>query len=92
MGLLGYDRAQKKFTAVKACGLCSTISTGSLTCTDSGKKFECTKEECCPLSGEKVRGRDEVVIESNDRIVVNVFKTIQGKEVKVMEIVSTRKK
>jgi hypothetical protein len=92
MGLLGYDKAQKKFTAMKACGLCGTISHGLATCNASGKKFECAKEECCPLSGQKVKGRDEVVIESDDRIVVNVFKTINGKELKVMEIVSSRKK
>jgi hypothetical protein len=30
--------------------------------------------------------------ESNDRIVTHVFKTINGKEVKAMEIVSVRKK
>jgi hypothetical protein len=92
LGLLGYDNAQKKFTAVKACGLCGTISSGLATCDASGKKFECTKEECCPLSGQTVKGRDEVLIESNDRIVVNVFKAIGGKEAKVMEIVSIRKK
>jgi hypothetical protein len=92
LGLLGYDNAQKKFTRVLACGLCGTISTGLATCTDSGKKFECAKEECCPISGQKVKGRDEVLIESNDKIVATVFKTIDGKEVKVMEIVSTRKK
>jgi hypothetical protein len=92
MGLLGYDKAQKKFTTVRACGLCGTISTGLATCSDSGTRFECAKEECCPLTGQKVKGRDEILIESNDRIVVNVFKTIDGHEVKVMEIVSNRKK
>jgi hypothetical protein len=92
LGLLGYDHAQKKFTVVKACGLCGTISYGLATCNASGKKFECAKEECCPVTGQKVKGRDEVLIESNDRIVVNVFKTFGDKEVKVMEIVSIRKK
>ena len=92
LGLLGYDNAQKKFTATRACGLCGTISHGLATCNTSGTKFECVKEECCPLTGQKVKGRDEVLIEGNDRIVVNVFKTIADKEVKVMEIVSTRKK
>jgi hypothetical protein len=92
MGLLGYDNGQKKFTATRACGLCGTVSSSVGTCNDSGKKFEFAKEECCPLSGQKVKGRDEIVIESNDRIVLNVFKTLEGKEVKVMEIVSIRKK
>jgi len=92
MGLLGYDPAQKKFTLVKACSLCGTISSGLVTCDSSGTRFECVKEECCPLTAQKIKGRDEVVIESNDRRFVNVFKTIDGKELKVMEIVSIRKK
>jgi hypothetical protein len=92
LGLLGYDRASKKFTTVKACSLCGTISHGLSTCSDSGTRFECAREDCCPLNGQKVKGRDEVIVESNDRIVVNVFKTFGDKEVKVMEIVSVRKK
>src|SRR5215475_4068771 len=28
MGLVGYDAGQKKFSLVKACGLCGTISSG----------------------------------------------------------------
>jgi hypothetical protein len=92
MGLLGYDAAQKKFTAVKACGLCGTISSGLVTCDSSGTRFECVKEECCPLTLQKIKGRDEVVIENNDRIVVNVFKTIGDREVKVGELVSIRQK
>jgi hypothetical protein len=92
MGLVGYDSARKKFSVVKVCGLCGTISQGFATCNSSGTGFECLKEECCPLSGQMVKGRDEVIIENNDRIVVNVFKTIDSKEIKVMEIVTTRKR
>jgi hypothetical protein len=44
------------------------------------------------VTGEKVKGRDEVVIESNDRIVMNAYRNVNGKEVKVVEIVSVRKK
>jgi hypothetical protein len=92
LGLVGYDSGQKKFTAMKACGLCGTISHGLATCSDSGTRFECVKEECCPVTGQKVKGRDEIVIEGNDRIVVNVFRTINDREVRVMEIVTTRVK
>jgi hypothetical protein len=92
LGFLGYNSGEKKFSTVRLCGLCGTISHGLATCTNSGTKFECAKEECCPVTGQKIKGRDEIVIESNDRIIVNVFKTINDKEVKVMEIVSTRKK
>jgi hypothetical protein len=92
MGLLGYDAAQKKFTAVKACGLCGTISSGLVTCNSTGTRFECVKEECCPLTAQKITARDEVVIESKDRIVVNLYKTINDRELKVGEIVSIRQK
>jgi hypothetical protein len=92
MGLVGYDAGQKKFTCVKACSLSGTISSGLVTCDSSGTRFECVKEECCPLTGQKVKGRDEVVIENSDRIVVNIYKTIGDREVKVGEIVSIRRK
>ena len=92
LGLVGYHHGEKKFTFVRACGLCGTSSSNLATLDASGKRFSCATEECCPLSGEKISGRDEVVIENNDRIVTNVYKTIDGKEAKVMEIVSLRKK
>ena len=92
MGLVGYNAAQKKFTVVKACSLCGTISSALGTCDSSGTRFECVKEECCPLSGQKIKGRDEVVIESKDRIVLNIYKTFNDREVKVAEMISVRQK
>lgn len=92
MGVLGYDSAQKKFTIARFCGLASAASSTLANSDESGKTFNCATEECCPLSGEKIKGRDEIIIESSDRIVTNIFKTIDGKEVKVMEIVNVRKK
>src|SRR5438552_16689150 len=68
LGLVGYDRGRKQYTVVKVCGLCGTISHSLASCSNSGTKFECAREDCCPLSGQKVKGRDEVIIESNDRI------------------------
>ena len=92
LGLVGYDPGQKKFTAVRVCGLCGTISHGLATCDGSGTKFVCTKEECCPLTGQKIQARDEIVVESNDRIVINSYRSVDGKEIKAMEFVSVRKK
>jgi hypothetical protein len=92
MGLWGYHHGEKKFTSVKACGLCGTASSSLSTLDATGKKFQCATEECCPLSGERISGRDETIIENNDRIVTNVYKTFDGKEVKTMEFVSIRKK
>ena len=92
MGFVGYDAAQKKFTCVKLCGLCGKISSNLVTCNSAGTRFECATEECCPLTGQKIKGRDEVLVESNDRIVVNMYKMIKGKELKAIEIVSVRSK
>jgi hypothetical protein len=91
LGLLGYDRAQKKFTAMKACGLCGTISGGVVSFDSSARRFECTKDECCPLTGQKVTIRSEVILESNNRIVANVYRVADGKEVRIMEMISIRK-
>jgi hypothetical protein len=92
LGLLGYDGAPKKYTMVRACGFCGALLHRTATLNDSGNKFECATDDCCPITGQKVHGRDEIVIESNDRIVINVYKTIDGKELKVQEIVSVRAK
>jgi hypothetical protein len=91
LGLLGYDRAQKKFTAVKACGLCGTIGSGAVSFDASARRFECTKDECCPLTGQQVKIRTAVTIETNNRIVANVYRLADGKEARIMELVSTRK-
>jgi hypothetical protein len=92
MGLLGYDAAQKKFTCTKACGLSGTVSSGLASCDSTGTRFESVREEHCPLAGQKVRIRDEVVIESNDRIVMTMYGTHDAREVKIAELVSTRQK
>ena len=92
IGFLGYDAAQKKFSTVRVCGFCGKTMTSLATADASGRKFECATEECCPLSGEKVKGRDEIVVETNDRIVTNIYKTMNGKEFKAMEVVATRRK
>jgi hypothetical protein len=90
LGLIGYDNAQKKFTTVRACSVSGTISQGLATCDGSGTKFVCAMEEYCPLTGQKVQGRDEILLDNNDRIVMNKYRTVQGKEVKTMEIISVR--
>lgn len=91
LGMWGYDSQQKKFSITRTCGFCGKTSQDFATCDASGKKFTYATEEACPLTGEMVKGRDEVVFESPDRIVVNVYKTLNGQEAKVMEIVTVRK-
>jgi hypothetical protein len=92
LGLLGYDNGQKKFTATGACGVCGKVCSSVGTVKGTDRKFEFATEEYCPVCREMVKGRDELIVESNDRIILNVYKTIKGREVKVIEIVSIRKK
>jgi hypothetical protein len=92
IGLWGYNAAEKHFTNSRACSLCGTLAGGAISCDSSGKRFECVKDELCPVTSQKVKSRDEFVIESNDRIVANFYKTIDGREVKFGEMVSTRQK
>jgi hypothetical protein len=61
MGLLGYNAAEKQFTCVRACGLSGTLSSSTVACDSSGKRFEGVKEETCPLTAQKVKARDELV-------------------------------
>jgi hypothetical protein len=91
-GLLGYDRARKQFTAVRACSLCGTINSGHLDVDPLGTRFTCTRQECCPVTGQKFDARDELVVESRDRVVLRMYKTFDGREVKVAELVSVRRK
>lgn len=91
MGLWGYNHSEKKYTHVRACSLSGKICSEQSDYITSGAKFECSTEGRCPVTGEKVKGRDEVVIVTPNKIVMNVFKTVNGKEVKAMEIVSVRK-
>jgi hypothetical protein len=91
MGLWGYNAAEKTYTHVRACSLSGKICSEQSNYITSGAKFECATEGRCPLTGETVKGRDEVVIAGPNKIVMNVFKTVDGKEAKAMEIVSIRK-
>src|SRR5262249_7676884 len=49
LGLLGYNAAEKQFTNARACSLCGTLTSGAASCDSSGKRFECVKQETCPL-------------------------------------------
>ena len=91
MGLWGYNAVDNKYTHVRACSLSGTICSEQTDYITSASKFECVTEGRCPLTGENVRGRDEVVIAGPDRIITTMFKTVNGKEVKTAECVSIRR-
>ena len=47
-------------------------------------------EERSPVTGETVKGRTVILVETPDRIVMHAYITVNGKEVKVKEISNVR--
>ncbi|MGE3805972.1 MAG: DUF1579 domain-containing protein [Gemmataceae bacterium] len=90
VGIIGYDKNQKQYTSNWICTMC----TG--TCTGVGKLedgvFTFKTEAFCPMQKKVVQGREVLRFESKDRTVAESYMTIDGKEVKVMEITAVRKK
>lgn len=91
-GTIGYDNTEDKYTYNWICnmGTCSSNALGSADKT--GQQFVFDTEVFCPLRGEKVKGRDEIHIETSDKQVMKTYQYIDGKEVKVMEFTAVRKK
>jgi len=91
-GTIGYDKQQKKYTYGWMCSM-GTETIQSLGDSDvKGKNFTFETEMFCPLRGKKVKGRDEIEIQSPDRHVLTTYQFDDGKELKVMEIIATRVK
>ena len=91
-GLVGYDNARKQYTASWNCCMNTGTCTALGACDESGRKFTFQTEAFCPVLKKIVKGREEIRIESNDRIVASSYITEDGKEFKMMELVSVRKK
>lgn len=92
MGLLGYDNGQKQFVSNFACNMGTGICTGVGAYDTSSKAFTFETESYCSMQKKIVKGRDVVRIESNDKVVLESYVMDGGKELKIMEIVSVRKK
>jgi hypothetical protein len=92
LNLIGYDNAQKKYTSTFACSMGTGTCTGLGESDKSGKTFSFATECYCPLEKKNIKGRDEIRIESTNKVVVESYKIEDGAETKMMEIVSVRKK
>jgi hypothetical protein len=90
-GLIGYDTAREQYSATWACSTCTSSCTGTGKVDSSGRNFIFQSEAYCPLRKEVVKGREELRIETPDQTTATSYQTIDGKEVKLMEIVATRK-
>jgi hypothetical protein len=88
-GLIGYDNGRRKYTASWVSSMC----TGS--CLGLGEASERTltfqTEAFCPIQKKVVKGRDEMRIENENRTVAASYHIVDGKEIKMMEIVAVRK-
>jgi hypothetical protein len=91
-GLTGYDNLQKKYIGVWVDNMSTGMSHSVGTADESGKVFTFTREDFDPVSGKKVKSRDIIRIESEDKHSMDMFKEgPDGKEIKGMELVFTRK-
>src|SRR5262249_55032004 len=93
MGLTGYDNLISKYTSfwVDSTGTGMSLSFGTLDA--SGKVFTFTKDDFNPKTKKKVKVRDVIRIDSNDKHTAESYRTEDGgKEMKSMEVVYTRKK
>jgi Protein of unknown function (DUF1579) len=92
LGLIGYDSAQKKYTSNWACSMGTGTCTGVGSADSSGKKFTFQTEAFCPLMEKVMKGREVIRVESDDTVVIESYINHDGREVKMMELVETRKK
>jgi hypothetical protein len=92
-GVVGYDKAEKKYTSGWICSMGTGISTGVGTVDASGKKFTFDSEEFCPIRQKKVKARQELRIESNDKHVMEMYEIDDsGNQRKTMELIAVRQK
>jgi hypothetical protein len=91
-GLIGYDNGRQKYTSSWVCNACTGTCNGLGAANSSGTRFTFETESYCPLRKEVVKGREELRIVNDNRTIAESYQIIDGKEVKMMELVSLRKK
>ena len=91
-GLIGYDNGRKNFTGTWACTMGTGMKLGSGVADATGQAFTFRTEAYCPLRKKVVEGREVIRIESNDKVVFECYETTDGKETKMMELISQRTK
>jgi hypothetical protein len=92
IGVSGYDNAQGKYVMGWIDSMGTGIETMTGTVDKDGKVFTWTGEHLDPVTKKKIKGKDVIKIESNDKYTWESYKEVDGKEIKMMEIVSIRKK
>jgi hypothetical protein len=91
IGLLGYDKAQMKYTSMWIDSMSTAIHTSLGTVDKKGKEFTFVGTHLDPVTHKKVKGRAVIRIAGKDRFVMEESRDEGGKWVKIMEITYTRK-
>jgi hypothetical protein len=90
-GLIGYDNGQQKYTTSWTCNMGTGTCTG-VGVSDSPGRFTFQTESFCPMMKKVVKGREEIRFEGDDKVVAESYVSVDGKEMKMMELVSVRAK
>lgn len=91
LGLTGYDNAVGKYTTVWLDNMSTGMSPAFGTVDDSGKVFTYLREDFDPVLKKKIKGKDVTRIIDKNSHTLEMYREMDGKEVKVMEITFTRK-
>jgi hypothetical protein len=91
IGLMGYDKVQKKYTTVWVDSMTTSIATSLGTADKEGKVFTYEGEMLDPVTGKSIKGHDVIRIVDRDKHVMEMYKVVSGKKIKVMEMTCVRK-
>jgi hypothetical protein len=92
LGITGFDKVQGKYTGAWVDNFGTGISQSWGTADKAGKVLTFQREDYDPLSKQKMKGRDVIHILDADKHTMEMYKVgPDGKEMKVMELVFTRK-
>jgi hypothetical protein len=90
-GISGYDIAKQKYTGVWADSMGSWMEMSEGTADATGKIITYTSTGFDPMTGKPSSHKMVSHIESDKKHVEEMFKVVDGKEVKEMELTYTRK-
>ena len=90
-GFDGFDRTTGKYVTVWMDDSCTQMMFATGTSKDNGKTIEYTGEHGDPQAGQAVKVRSVFTQLDKDRFTFEMFQTREGKEVKGMELLYTRK-
>jgi hypothetical protein len=92
IGTTGYDNAKQKYVGTWMDSMSTGIMTAEGTYDAAKKTFTFTGAMADPMTGGETSFRYTYNISNRDRIVFEWFETHEGKEMKSMELVYTRKR